>query len=162
MNGGTGVDKRSGDYTVIQDTADDNWTVSVDDDAAFYTVDKKGNISTGSYRSVVKDNNDKVYAVISDYLVQSLFIETVEDDEKDSGKVEIPSNVVVDISDLNSMTVTYRTGTDKCVFTNIVSTNDGGIGTNSRTYAKKSFGVLGFTVDSTTSNGNIGKDTRST
>ena len=113
VNGGTGVDKRSGDYTVILDTADDNWTVSVDDDAAFYTVDKKGNISTGSYRSVVKDNNDKVYAVISDYLVQSLFIETVEDDEKDSGKVEIPSNVVVDISDLNSMTVTYRTGTDK-------------------------------------------------
>ena len=113
VNGGTGVDKRSGDYTVILDTEDDNWTVSVDDDAAFYTVDKKGNISTGSYRSVVKDNNDKVYAVISDYLVQSLFIETVEDDEKDSGKVEIPSNVVVDISDLNSMTVTYRTGTDK-------------------------------------------------
>ena len=113
VNGGTGVNKRSGDYTVILDTADDNWTVSVDDDAAFYTVDKKGNISTGSYRSVVKDNNDKVYAVISDYLVQSLFIETVEDDEKDSGKVEIPSNVVVDISDLNSMTVTYRTGTDK-------------------------------------------------
>ena len=75
VNGGTGVDKRSGDYTVILDTADDNWTVSVDDDAAFYTVDKKGNISTGSYRSVVKDNNDKVYAVISDYLVQSLFID---------------------------------------------------------------------------------------
>ena len=114
VNGGTGVDKRSGDYTVILDTAATTpWTVSVDDDAAFYTVDKKGNISTGSYRSVVKDNNDKVYAVISDYLVQSLFIETVEDDEKDSGKVEIPSNVVVDISDLNSMTVTYRTGTDK-------------------------------------------------
>ena len=45
--------------------------------------------------------------------MQSLFIETVEDDEKDSGKVEIPSNGVVDISDLNSMTVTYRTGTDK-------------------------------------------------
>ena len=113
VNGGTGVDKRSGDYTVILDTANDNWTVSVDDDAAFYTVDKKGKISTGSYRSVVKDNDDKVYAVISDYLVQSLFIETVEDDEKDSGKVEIPSDVVVDISDLNSMTVTYRTGTDK-------------------------------------------------
>ncbi len=113
VNGGTGVDKRSGDYTVILDTTGDKWTVSVDDNATYYTVDKKGNISTGSYRSVVKDGNDKVYAVISDYLVQSLFIETVEDDDKDNGKVEIPSNVVVDISDLNNMTVTYRTGTDK-------------------------------------------------
>ena len=35
----------------------------------------------------------------------------------------------------------YRTSTDKCVFTNIVSTNDGGIGTNSGTFANMSFGV---------------------
>ena len=46
--------------------------------------------------------------------------------------------------------------------TNIVSTNDGGIGTNSGTFANMSFGVLGFTVDSTTRIGNIGKDTRRT
>ena len=83
INNEPGVDKRSADYTVIlgTDTANggSNITISVDDNATYYTVDKNGEISTSSYRSVVRDDNDKVFAAVKDYLVQTLIVESVAD-----------------------------------------------------------------------------------
>ena len=49
------------------------------DDAKFFYVDEDGNIESSSYRSVSKDSNDKVYAVVDEYLVEFLVIEEVDD-----------------------------------------------------------------------------------
>ena len=78
INNETGLNKRSADYTVILGTkGGSNITISVDDNATYYTVDKNGDISTSSYRSVVKDDDDKVFAAVKDYLVQTLIVESV-------------------------------------------------------------------------------------
>ena len=44
-----------------------------------YAVDEDGNITESSYKAITKDTNDKVYAVIEDYLVKALVIEDVDD-----------------------------------------------------------------------------------
>ncbi len=77
MNGGVGVDKRSAEYTVILDTEGTKQTATVDDNAVFYYVDKDGAITSTSYKSVVKDTNDLVYAVAKDGMIQALIVEEV-------------------------------------------------------------------------------------
>ena len=42
-------------------------------------MDEDGNITESSYKAITKDTNDKVYAVIEDYLVKALVIEDVDD-----------------------------------------------------------------------------------
>ena len=91
---GSGVDKVSADYTVILDTSSKKETISVADDAKFFYVDEDGNIESSSYRSVSKDSNDKVYAVVDEYLVEYLVIEEVDDKNNET---ETPANEVAKI-----------------------------------------------------------------
>ena len=105
---GSGVDKVSADYTVILDTKDKNETISVADDAKFFYVDKDGNIESSSYRSVSKDSNDKVYAVVDEYLVEFLVIEEVDDKSSDEDKPELSKDIEVrDVSLGSTTTIEY-------------------------------------------------------
>ncbi len=82
---GDGVNKVSEDYTVILDTKKDggkNETITVADEPQIFYVDEDGKISESSYRSISKDENDKVYALVDEYLVTNLVIEEVPADEK--------------------------------------------------------------------------------
>ena len=80
---GAGIDKISADYTVLLDTVNHkdnaNYTITVADDAKIFYVDEDGNIEASSYRAIAKDSNDKVYAVVDEYLVEFLVIEEVDD-----------------------------------------------------------------------------------
>ena len=100
---GDGLDKVSADYTVILDTAEGgkNETISVADDAKFFYVDEKGNIESSSYRSIAKDRNDKVYAVVDEYLVEYLVIEEVDD--KESNKPSSDSELYDSILNSNTL-----------------------------------------------------------
>ena len=89
---GEGIDKTSKEYTVSigynedrngKVTYDD--VITVDDNAKIYYVDKDGNISESSYKSITKDSNDKVYAIVEDNLVKTLIIEEREDPSNDNG-----------------------------------------------------------------------------
>ena len=105
---GSGVDKVSADYTVILDTKDKNETISVADDAKFFYVDEDGNIESSSYRSVSKDSNDKVYAVVDEYLVEFLVIEEVDDKSSDEDKPELSKDIEVrDVSLGSTTTIEY-------------------------------------------------------
>ena len=105
---GSGVDKVSADYTVILDTKDKNETISVADDAKFFYVDEDGNIESSSYRSVSKDSNDKVYAVVDEYLVEYLVIEEVDDKSSDEDKPELSKDIEVrDVSLGSTTTIEY-------------------------------------------------------
>ncbi len=102
---GTGVDKISADYTVILDTDGKNETISVADDAKFFYVDEDGNIESSSYRSVSKDSNDKVYAVVDEYLVEYLVIEEVDD--KKPSKPSVDDDISVNLDDPANVKVVY-------------------------------------------------------
>ena len=80
---GVGIDKTSKEYTVTLDTVDKKYVITVDDKAAIYYVDKDGNISESSYKSISQDDNDRVYAIVEDNLVKFLVIEEVPT-EKDN------------------------------------------------------------------------------
>ena len=74
-----GLDKVSKEYTILVGKNGDEYkyTITVDEDANIYYVDEDGNVSESSYNAISIDNNDKVYAVVSDYMVQTLVIEEV-------------------------------------------------------------------------------------
>ena len=88
LHTGVGIDKVSKEYTVIIDTAKDATgayvgtpnTITVAEDANIYYVDEDGKISTSSYNGIAIDNNDLVWAVVDDYMVQTLVIFEVEGD----------------------------------------------------------------------------------
>ena len=90
---GEGIDKVSKEYTVILDTLGvssyKDETITVDDKADIYYVDKDGNIEASSYKSIAVDGNDKVYAIVKDYLVKTLVIFEVKD--PDGSKPSTPS-----------------------------------------------------------------------
>ena len=87
---GVGIDKVSKEYTVILNTAnadmngdhtpDGVHTITVDKDANFFYVNEDGKISASSYNGIAIDGNDKVWAVVDDYMVQTLVIAEVEGD----------------------------------------------------------------------------------
>ena len=76
---GDGLNKVSADYTVIVDTKDKNATITCDEKATFYYVDKDGKITEITYKNVTKDENDKVYAFVDDYMVKQLVVFEVKD-----------------------------------------------------------------------------------
>ena len=81
LQGTEGVDKVSKEYTVLLDKIgndDYKYTITCDEDATFYYVDEDGKITESSYNGVVIDDNDIAYAVIEDYMVQTLVIEEVK------------------------------------------------------------------------------------
>ena len=81
---GAGIAKTSKEYTVTLDTVSGgkNAVITVDDNAKIYFVDKDGNISESSYKAIYQDVNDKVYAIVEDFLVKTLIVEEVDDDKK--------------------------------------------------------------------------------
>ena len=93
---GTGIDKVSADYTVTLDTVKGGWneTITVADDAKIFYVDEDGNIESSSYRSISKDTNDEVYAIVNDYLVEFLVIEEVDDKSSNEDKLSTDIEVV--------------------------------------------------------------------
>ena len=71
---GVGIDKVSKEYTVKLDTANVEQVITCDDNMKVYYVDEDGNISESSYGAIAVDSNDRVYAVVQDYLVKTLVI----------------------------------------------------------------------------------------
>ena len=114
---GAGIDKVSADYTVMLDTVnhdpddanyDTDYTITVADDAKIFYVDEDGNIESSSYRSIAKDRNDKVYAVVDEYLVEYLVIEEVDDKSSDEDKPELSKDIEVrDVSLGSTTTIEY-------------------------------------------------------
>ena len=111
IHAGTGIDKVSKEYTVILDTAktyedpDDNakngpFTITVDEDADIFYVDKNGNVSESSYNGIAVDENDKVYAVINDYMVQTLVIQEVPKGTTSGGSQG--ANWKAEVTDVNA------------------------------------------------------------
>ncbi|MCI8914314.1 MAG: hypothetical protein HFF38_09370, partial [Lawsonibacter sp.] len=96
---GIGIDKTSKDYTVILDTAGTPKTITVDDAAKIWYVDKDGNISESSYRGISVDDDDTFYAVVKDFLVKTLVIQQV-DSSSSAGSVPVAIT-----SDKNSVVV---------------------------------------------------------
>ena len=111
---GEGIDKVSKEYTVILNTAGKysmpkNETITVDDKADIYYVDKDGNISTSSYKSIAVDDNDQVYAIVKDYLVKTLVIFEVKD--PDTSKPVVKTDGTMSISaNVSSKAITYTSG----------------------------------------------------
>ena len=107
---GTGIDKVSADYTVTLDTVKNGWneTITVADDAKIFYVDEDGNIEASSYRSISKDTNDEVYAIVNDYLVEFLVIEEVDDKSSNEDKPELSKDIEVrDVSLGSTTTIEY-------------------------------------------------------
>ena len=62
-------------------------------------MDEDGNIESSSYRSIAKDRNDKVYAVVDEYLVEYLVIEEVDDKSSGDDKPELSDEIeVIDVN----------------------------------------------------------------
>ena len=113
-NGGEGIDKTSKEYTIsvgynkVNDKVSYKYTITVDDNAKIYLVDKDGNISESSYKAIYQDDNDFVYAVVEDYLVKTLIVEENKDPDSD-GKPELSKDVEVKSVDIDTpkTTITY-------------------------------------------------------
>ncbi len=77
-----GIDKVSKEYTVLvgYDQGKDDYknTITCDEDATYYYVDKDGEISASTYKALSQDDNDVVYLYAKDYMVQTLFVEEVK------------------------------------------------------------------------------------
>ena len=109
---GAGIDKISADYTVLLDTVNHkdnaNYTITVADDAKIFYVDEDGNIEASSYRAIAKDSNDKVYAVVDEYLVEYLVIEEVDDKSSNEDKPELSKDIEVrDVTLGSTTTIEY-------------------------------------------------------
>ena len=106
---GVGTDRSSADYTVqILNNAGSGkntgiWTV--DDDAKFFEIDEDGNIETGTYGSVTKDDDDRAYFVIENGMVIYMFVEEVNSkDDAQAAKVEITGEKDVTIGTALTLT----------------------------------------------------------
>ena len=88
-----------------------NAVITVDDNAKIYFVDKKGNISESSYSAIYQDVNDKVYAIVEDYLVKTLIVEEVDDDKKPSAPSVIDGYEVSTKISGTTVTVTAKATT---------------------------------------------------
>ena len=114
---GAGIAKTSKEYTVTLDTYGTDGTdgknavITVDDNAKIYFVDKKGNISESSYSAIYQDVNDKVYAIVEDYLVKTLIVEEVDDDKKPSAPSVIDGYEVSTKISGTTVTVTAKATT---------------------------------------------------
>ena len=81
---GAGISKTVDDYTVTLSTGKNvvgngNVTLSFADDAKIYYVDKDNKIEEIQYKNITVDDNDFVYAIVDDGMIQRLFIEDVKD-----------------------------------------------------------------------------------
>ncbi|MBP3509468.1 S-layer homology domain-containing protein [Oscillibacter sp.] len=114
-----GINKTSADYTVLFDRSVDGsgnvsygTTRTVADDAAIYYVDEDGVITESTYKAIVKDDNDLVYAIEKDGMINTLFIQEVDDDEIPAGPiVNNGYTASATITGSNAITVKVKNGT---------------------------------------------------
>ena len=105
---GVGLDKNSEDYTVIVNTVNNGAnkkTITVDDDAKFYNVDK-------DKTSVVKDEDDIAYYIVEDGMVTTMYVEEVETKDAANGTVTLENSV-----NNNNADITVDNGADAVVLT---------------------------------------------
>ncbi|PWM52045.1 MAG: hypothetical protein DBX60_05640, partial [Bacillota bacterium] len=117
-----GIDRPSKNYTVILNTKAgvDAWTITVDEDAAIYYVDKDGEITVSSYNALAEDTNDAIYAHVSDWMVDTLFVQEVPTAKVAYGvKVnnydENMGTVLVDGKATDNKTVEYERNEDAVI-----------------------------------------------
>lgn len=93
--GQVGIDKTSKEYTVkigLKDNGSYRYTLTVADDADIYYVNTDNEISVASYKEITPDTNDEVYAVIDDYMIQTLVI--YQKDDSDNGDDDDTTSVI--------------------------------------------------------------------
>ena len=93
--GQVGIDKTSKEYTVkigLKDNGSYRYTLTVADDADIYYVNTDDEISVASYKEITPDTNDEVYAVIDDYMIQTLVI--YQKDDNDNGDDDDTTSVI--------------------------------------------------------------------
>ncbi len=139
---GAGIAKTSKEYTVTLDTVSGgkNAVITVDDNAKIYFVDKDGNISESSYKAIYQDVNDKVYAIVEDYLVKTLVIEEVDDDKVTSDDVSVVDGYTTHVSKVD--------GTD--IYVKAVATETNGNVLNTAIAYLSDNGYSNISVDSNT------------
>ena len=94
---GVGTDRNSADYTVIVKNGTDSvitsaantgtWTV--DDKALFFVIDEDGNIETGAYASVTKDDDNRAYFIVNNGAITYMFVEEYDAKSNAGGTVSI-------------------------------------------------------------------------
>ena len=93
-----GIDKTSEAYTVRLGAA--KITVTVDEDADIFYVNKDGDISVSSYSAIAIDDDDKVYAVVDDFMIQTLVIVEVNtEDDAQAATVTVTGGKAATIGD---------------------------------------------------------------
>ena len=138
---GEGIAKTSKEYTVtLGTTKGPNAVITVDDNAKIYFVDKDGNISESSYSAIYQDVNDKVYAIVEDYLVKTLIVEEVDDDKVTSDDVSVVDGYTTHVSKVD--------GTD--IYVKAVATETNGNVLNTAIAYLSDNGYSNISVDSNT------------
>ena len=115
-----GIDRPSKEYTVILGIGVQDWTITVDEDAAIYYVDEDGEITVSSYKALAEDTNDAIYAHVSDYMVDTLFVQEVPTAKVAYGvKVndydDTMGTVLVDGKKVDNSTVEYERNEDAVI-----------------------------------------------
>ena len=80
VNDAKGIDRVSKEYTVLvgKNATGYDFTITVDEDADIFYVDEDGDVNVSSYNAIAIDEDDLVYAVVDDYMVQTLVIYEVD------------------------------------------------------------------------------------
>ena len=132
--GQVGIDKTSKEYTVkigLKDNGSYRYTLTVADDADIYYVNTDNEISVASYKEITPDTNDEVYAVIDDYMIQTLVI--YQKDDSDNGDDDDTTSVIKGtkstIANTAALLKTVENGAytfaEKTTFTGISDINGG-------------------------------------
>ena len=116
VNDAVGIDRVSKEYTVLvgKNATGYDFTITVDEDADIFYVDEDGDVNVSSYNAIAIDEDDLVYAVVDDYMVQTLVI--FEVDTKNNAATPVidahPSNVTVTVGEDATLSVKAHS-TDK-------------------------------------------------
>lgn len=91
INGLAGIDKVSKEYTILvgKNASGYDYTITVDEDADIFYVDVDGDVNVSSYSGIAIDDDDLVYAVVDDYMVQTLVIFEVDTTNDARGSVSV-------------------------------------------------------------------------
>lgn len=116
IKGIVGIDKPNKDYTVI---LGDTYTITVDEDAKIFVINTDDEITESSYKGLAIDDTALVYAVVEDYMVQTLIV--YEQKSNDA-----PKNMTVSLDKTGTQTTTV--GTELVVTATATSDNSKAVG----------------------------------
>ena len=111
-----GIDKPNKDYTVI---LGDTYTITVDEDAKIFVINTDDEITESSYKGLAIDDTALVYAIVEDYMVQTLIV--YEQKSNDA-----PMNMAVSLDKTGTQTTTV--GTELVVTATATSDNSKAVG----------------------------------